>query len=320
MARLRRQVKLNRMDPTSSKTEISHLWPATALAFGCLLAMAACTRPNPASRAPQVGDTAVASVNGQTVWASDVRREAAAQGQIGQSDPLDTASALFHHDLDEVIDQKLLAAEATRRGLADDPQTKRQLAAARARILGDRLVQTMVEQTVSESSIRGLYNEEPKLSRKSDEFHARQIVTATQAEARAVRAQLAAGAAFDKLAMQNSKDAATRFNGGDLGYFTPDAMPPAYGLALKSAKAGDLVGPFQTNAGWVVMKVEDRRQRTAVSLEAARPQIVRFLTYNEVRDLLERLRRQSEVKLLIAPLPKTQAAAAAPPVQPQKKP
>jgi peptidyl-prolyl cis-trans isomerase C len=319
------------MNPTSGKTGNSRACWA-ALAFGCLLALGACGRPAGVNPPPLAGDTAAATVDGQTVWASDVKREAAAQGLIGEGDPLDASSALFHQALDEVIDQKLLAAEATRRKLGDDPQTERRVAAARERILGDRLVENMVEKTVSESSIRGLYAEELKLSRQADEFHARQIVLSNPADAQAVKKLLAAGGSFDTLAMQRSIDAATRFNGGDLGYFTLDVMPPAYADGLKTAKAGDLIGPLQTDAGWVVMKLEDRRLETPVSLEAARPQIVRFLTYNEVRDLLEKLRRRSQVKLLIpapARAPDAErepasatppAAAASPPAQPPKKP
>jgi len=299
------------MNPTSGKAGNDRAPLAAALA-GCLLVLAACGQKPSVSQPPQAGDTAVATVDGQPVWASDVKREAAAQGLIGEGDPLDPSSAPFHQALDEVIDQKLLAAEATRQKLGDDPQTKRRVEAARERILGDMLVERMVEKTVSESSIKGLYDEELKLSKQADEFHARQIVAASQADAAAVKKLLAAGGSFDTLAMQRSVDAATRFNGGDLGYFTLDVMPPAYADALKSAKAGDLIGPFQTDAGWVVMKVEDRRLETPVSLEAARPQIVRFLTYNEVRDLLEKLRRQSQVKLLIPPVAKSPDAAPEP--------
>jgi peptidyl-prolyl cis-trans isomerase C len=311
MARLHRSVMFNPMNPTSGKAGNDRArWIAAAL--GCLMVLTACSKPVATNQPPQPGDTAVASVDGQPVWASDVKREAAAQGMIGEGDPLDPASAMFHQALDEVIDQRLLAAEAIKQKLGDDPQTIRRVEAARERILGDMLVERMVDKTVSESSIKGLYDEELKLSRQADEFHARQIVAANEADAAAVKKLLVAGGSFDNLAMQRSVDAATRFNGGDLGYFTLDVMPPAYADALKSAKAGDLIGPFQTDAGWVVMKVEDRRLETPVSLEAARPQIVRFLTYNEVRDLLEKLRRQSQVKLLIPPAAKSTDVALEP--------
>jgi peptidyl-prolyl cis-trans isomerase C len=109
---------------------------------------------------------------------------------------------------------------------------------------------------------------------------------------------IGAGASFEALAMQRSTDAATRFNGGDLGYFTLDAMPEAYGAALKSAKVGQVVGPFKTDAGFALVQVEDRRPEKPISLEEARPQIVRFLTYDEIRTLLTRLRSAARVQIL----------------------
>ena len=43
----------------------------------------------------------------------------------------------------------------------------------------------------------------------------------------------------------------------------------------------------------------DRRLEQPISLEAARPQIVRFLTYDQIRDLLEKLRSRSKVEVLV---------------------
>ncbi|MBY0513552.1 MAG: peptidyl-prolyl cis-trans isomerase, partial [Gemmataceae bacterium] len=57
--------------------------------------------------------------------------------------------------------------------------------------------------------------------------------------------------------------------------------------ALTGAAAGSTVGPFQTDGGWAILRVEDRRQESPPTLEEARPQILRFLTYDEVRQLLE---------------------------------
>jgi peptidyl-prolyl cis-trans isomerase C len=167
--------------------------------------------------------------------------------------------------------------------------------------MGDMLVETSVEKAVNDNAIRGLYADFQKSSRPAEEFHARQIISPTQADAEADRKLLAAGASFESLAMAKSTDAATRFSGGDLGYFTTDVMPEGYEAALKDAKPGSLVGPFHIDSGWVVMKVEDRRPEEQISLDAARPQIVRFLTYNRVRDLLEDLRKGAKVTVLIPP-------------------
>ncbi|HEX5378732.1 MAG TPA: peptidylprolyl isomerase, partial [Phenylobacterium sp.] len=93
-------------------------------------------------------------------------------------------------------------------------------------------------------------------------------------------------------------------------------------------KVGQVVGPFQIDGGWALVKVEDRRLEQPITLEAARPQIVRFLTYDQVRDLLEKLRGRSKVQTLIKPpqdvpgQPKEPASAPAvtPPPTPAPQP
>ena len=273
------------------------------VAAALCLVLAACNQTGGETRAPEPGDTAVAKINNQTIWASDVKREAVAQGLIGEGEPLDISTDLFHRVLDEVIDQKLLSSEAVKRHLESDPLARRRVAAARERILGDMLVENVVEQAVNDSAIKTLYDEQLKLAKQSQEYHVRQILSASEADADATKKLLSTGASFEALAMERSTDSATRFNGGDLGYLTADVMPDTYAAALKTAQTGQVIGPFKTDAGWVVLKVEDQRLEKPISLDEARPQIVRFLTYDQVRDLLEKLRGQSAVKVLIGPAP-----------------
>ncbi|HEY8616472.1 peptidylprolyl isomerase [Phenylobacterium sp.] len=289
------------------------------------LALGACGREGGGEQPPERGDQAVARVDGRTVWASDVKREAVAQGKIGEGEPLDVSAPLFQQVLEEVVDQKLLAAEALKRKLDKDPVAQRRLAAARDRILGDMLVENVVSDAVNDNAIRGLYQEQLKLAKRSEEIRARQILLASQAEADQVRKLLAAGARFEALAMERSTDAASRFNGGDLGYFTTDVMPPAYDAALRDARVGQVVGPFATEGGFAILKVEDRRLEQPITLEAARPQIVRFLTYDEIRDLLEKLRGKAKVEILVEgeaqrrPPPADAPKPAPAQVQPQAK-
>jgi len=59
-----------------------------------------------------------------------------------------------------------------------------------------------------------------------------------------------------------------------------------------------------------------------ITLEAARAQIVRFLTYDQIRDLLEKLRGRAKVELLVKsdtanqPVPPADAPKSAPPAPP----
>ena len=302
------------------KTATTGVW-GVVIALTVALTLAACGRQEGNEKPPQAGDVAVARIDGKTVWSSDVKREAVAQGLISEGEPLDTSSDLFRRVMDEVVDQKLLAAEALKRKLDRDPVAQRRLAAARERILGDMLVESVVEKAVTPSAIRDLYQEQLRLSKESDEIKARQIVVTSQAEAEQIKKLLAAGASFEALAMERSSDTATRFSGGDIGgYFTLDVMPEPYVAALKEAKPGDLIGPFAVEGGWALVKVEEKRQEAPITFEAARPQIVRFLTYDKVRDLLEKLRATAKVQVLLGKpqdvpgAPREPASAPPPPV------
>jgi len=274
-------------------------WRLSAAVALVALSLAACSPEGATERAPEPGDLAVAKVDGRIVWSSDVKREAVAQGLIGEGEPLEVSSDLFRRVMDEVVDQKLLAAEAQKRKLDKAPAAQRRLAAARERMLADMVVESVVSDAVNDKAVRDLYQEQLKLAKPGEELHARQIVVANPTDAEAIKKLLASGASFEALAMERSTDAATRFNGGDLGYFTPDVMPEAYAAALKTAKTGDLVGPFQVEGGWALLKVEDRRPEAAITIESARPQIVRYLTYDQIRDLLEKLRSRAKIEPLL---------------------
>lgn len=300
------------------------------LALAGVLGLAACGGSGGEDRPPEPGDRAVAEVQNQTIWASDVKREAVAQGLIGEGEPLDVTSDLFRRVLDEVIDQKLLAREAERRGLDNSPLAQRRLEATRERILGDMLVENVVNGAISDQAVETLYREQLRLAQTSEEIRVRLILSRTRQEADAVLGILGQGATFEAVAMERSIDEATRFSGGDLGYSTVDVMPQAYANALRDAAAGSTVGPFQTEGGWAVLRVEDRRRESPPTLEQARPQIVRYLTYEGVRQLLEELRGKAEVEVLLsaeegraqepASAPAAPARAAAPAATPAAPP
>lgn len=263
------------------------------------MTVAGCSRGGGDDRPPQPGDRAVARVQDGTIWASDVKREAVAQGLVGEGEPLDVTSELFRRVLDEVIDQKLLAREAEHRGLDNSVLAQRRLDATRERILGDMLVENVVNGQISDQAVQRLYQEQLRLARTSEEIRVRLILSRTREEADAVIGILAQGSSFEAVAMERSVDEATRFSGGDLGYSTLDVMPRAYADALRDKSAGSTVGPFQTEGGWAVLRVEDRRKESPPTLDQARPQIVRYLTYEGVRQLLEELRGKAKIDNLL---------------------
>lgn len=116
------------------------------------------------------------------------------------------------------------------------------------------------------------------------------------------------------MAAQRSVDDATRYSGGDLGYSTLDVLPDAYAAAVRGQAPGVVVGPVQGQGGWAVLRIEDRRLEAPPTLDQARPLIVRYLTYEGVRQLLEQLRGKAAVEVFINPVRKPAQNSAKPPV------
>jgi len=278
-------------------------WRLAAALAACALALSACSEKGVPDKAPAPGDQAVAKVLGHTVWASDVKREAVAQGLIGEGEPLDASSDLFRKVLDEVVDQKLLASEATRRKLDKDPAAQRRLAAARDRALENLLVESVVGRAVTPEAENSLYQEFLTNRTPSEEIRIRQILLATEADADQVKKLLAGGASFDAVALERSKDDATRYKGGDMGPQTTDSLPEAIANAVRGVKVGQLIGPVQVDGGWALLRVDDRHPEAPPAFDAVKPQIIRFLTYDQVKDLVLRLRGKARIETLLAPPP-----------------
>ena len=264
-----------------------------------VLTVGACNKTQISDSPPEPGDVAVAKIEDHTIWSSDVRAEAVAQGQIGPGEPLDMTSDLFQRTLQEVIDQRLLAKAARDKGLDKSLSAQRRLQAAQDRILGDMLVENSIDRDIDEKAVKSQYDDQVKLARTSEEIRTRIILLKTKDDADATLKQVQGGAVFEAVAMEKSLDQATRFNGGDMGYFTTDIMPQAYKDVLTTAKVGDTVGPVQTDGGWAILRVEDRRPEQLPTLEEERPVIMRYLVYNQVAGLLKNLRDNAKVDMLI---------------------
>jgi peptidyl-prolyl cis-trans isomerase C len=89
------------------------------------------------------------------------------------------------------------------------------------------------------------------------------------------RAKIAAGADMGKLAREVSDDPSAAANGGSLGWFSEKDMDPAFSAAAFAlAKAGDLSPPVQSQFGWHVIRLDDKRQPATQSYEEARDTIM----------------------------------------------
>ena len=246
----------------------------------------------------RLGDTAVASVDGTTIYLSDVERAATAQKLIEPGTGLKPGDPVFQQMLDELIDQRLMALAALRQSLDQSDEAQRRLAVSRERILSSILVEQHLQKTVNDDTIQKMFEAQDALRDRGDEIRARHILVKTEAEIKAAAARLTAGEPFGAVATELSIDRASRENAGDLGYFTADMLTMDFTRVAFSTPTETTSAPFQTEFGWHIVEVLDRRKARQPTFEQMRGEIVNFMTYDEIQKLVKDLRGKGEVSLL----------------------
>ena len=243
-------------------------------------------------------DPIVARVNGTKLYASDVDLTAQEQGLVDEGVSLPKIDERYDGILEELIDQRLLALDAENSGLARDRNAKIRLATARERVLGNMRVEHHLRDTVNETTIRRMYEEQSKLAARGDEVRARHILVEEKAKAEELLKALEAGKDFAALAIENSIDEGSADGGGDLGYFTQDMLDAAFTRPIFNAGKGERLGPIKSQFGWHIIEVLDQRPAQQPNFETLKPQIANFMTFDAIQSLLKDLRDNSDIEIL----------------------
>lgn len=280
--------------------------PGGVTSWVILAALAACSGPSQGDGQPDLpGDAAsavAAMVNGEPIYRTDVEIEAVARGLVLTGAGLQEEEEAYRQVLDQLVDQKLMAQEALRLGLDEDPAGRRRLEMARERILGNLLVESLVAQVVTDDMIDRMYAEQVRLQQVNDVVSVAHILVATRQEAEDLRQRIEAGEAFEGLVAGFSLDGATRMEQGDLGYVSPNQLPDPFPVVIADTPVGSVSAPFETDRGWHILTVNDRRTQPPQTRDEMRPELATFLTLNEVSRLLRQLRTGAAIeKPAVAP-------------------
>jgi hypothetical protein len=106
-------------------------------------------------------------------------------------------------------------------------------------------------------------------------------VAKAKVEAEKIAAALKGGADFAKLAAEKSQDPGSKSNGGLIDYFGRGSMVPEFEKYAFSAKVGEISSPIQTDFGFHVIRVEDRKPASDKKLEEAQDDIAQILIAQE---------------------------------------
>lgn len=181
--------------------------------------------------------------------------------------------------------QKIAARNAISEGLANSDAVQQRLAYQKEKILHNIWVAEQVHARVTENDIRAYFDTyvAPELAKQNEnveEVQARHILVATQGEAETVIKRLEKGEGFAALAGELSLGPSAS-RGGDLGYFLAEEMVQAFSDAAFALQPGGLSAPVETEFGWHVIRLEDRRVVPPPTFEDLSEQIRAFLEQQE---------------------------------------
>ena len=248
-----------------------------------------------AAAAANAQDQVIAKVNGKTITETDMKL---AESEIG-SDLGSLPSATRRRVLVEfLIENQLFADAAEGQRLASASAFNERMQYWRRRALRDAYFDTTVKGTINEVEARRYYESQFGGMRAEEEVRARHILVDSKDKAREVYEKLVHGSDFAQLAREYSKDAGTRDQGGDLGFFTRGQMVPPFEEAAFSLKKGEMSEPFQTQFGWHIVKVDERRQRAAPSFEDMRQRVVAALIHKKAQQVAGDLRGKAQIEYI----------------------
>ena len=261
-----------------------------------LLAIGACSQEKGAKSAAQPStEPAAATVNGTPISQKTVDMVAKQGVAAGRPDTPESRKAI----VDRLALQMVIAQEAIRKGLDKSPEVAEQIDTVKQTILANAFVQDLIKNSpVTDDMLKAEY-ERIKATITGNEYKARHILVAKEAEAKDIIAKLKKNpGAFEKLAMEKSMDAGSKARGGDLGWFDTSRMVPEFGAAVGKLEKGKFTEePVKTQFGYHVILLEDSKPIEAPPLDAVKPQLSQQLQQQNVMKQLDALKAAAKIEV-----------------------
>lgn len=290
-------------NPPAFRHPIAALLVGVALAVAPLPALAQDAAPaeapaTPAEATPAPAavtpDTVVATVGDETITEADLAFAAEdLQQELGQMPPQDRRAFL----VTVLIDMKVMANAARDRQMDQSDVFKRRQAYLEERALRRAFFAEEIAAGVTPEALQTAYDEVVASFEPQDEVHARHILVATEESAAAIKAELEAGKSFEDLAKEKSTDPSAKQNGGDLGFFSRGMMVKPFEDAAFALAPGETSEPIQSDFGWHVIRVEEKRQSEPPALDAIRQQLQQQVLFQTFEATVAKLKAETTIDI-----------------------
>jgi peptidyl-prolyl cis-trans isomerase C len=240
-------------------------------------------------------DSVVARVNGKTITEADMKLAEAEIGSDVGTLPEPTKRRVL---VEFLIENQLFADAAEGQNLASGAAFNERLQYWRRRALRDAYFDTTVRNTINEAEARKLYEGMVGAAKPEEEVSARHILVESKDKARDLYEKLAHGSDFAQLAKEHSKDPGSKEQGGQLGFFTRGQMVPQFEEAAFKLGKGEVGEPFQSQFGWHIVRVDDRRQRPVPRFEAIKERMVADMIHKKAQQIAGDLRGKAQIEYI----------------------
>ncbi len=244
----------------------------------------------------------LATVNGKKITTEDAERF------IRATNPQQSLATVSDADkkiiTDRLIERQLFINAAKKAGVENDPEYQKALAIAKDELMINQWMKKQYDATVvSDGEAKEFYEKNKAQFQKPAQVHARHIlIKGDEAAAKKIIEELkglkgdALKEKFIALAKEKSEGPSGP-KGGDLGYFSPKQMVPAFDKAAFALKKGEITtAPVKTQFGYHVIYVEDKKDATTVPYEKVKGQIVQNLKQTQFRKMLEKSAKELKSK------------------------
>jgi peptidyl-prolyl cis-trans isomerase C len=193
--------------------------------------------------------------------------------------------------MDQIVQQTVLSqqdsGEETRRVRIALENERRALMAA-------QVIEGLVSSAVTDDAVQEIYEQTYLQAEQAEEFNASHILVESEEEAAAIVDELNGGADFAEVARAKSTGPSGP-NGGQLGWFAAGMMVPEFQTAVEELEVGAISGPVQTQFGWHVIILNEKRTKEAPALDAVRGEIENQLSQQAVTQKIDELTNAAEV-------------------------
>jgi peptidyl-prolyl cis-trans isomerase C len=241
-------------------------------------------------------DAPIAVVDGEAITVADLR-DLFASVTAGAPNPPPLDAGTYEGLREYLVGRALIVKAAEADDLTDDPEVAAALSRQRDDLLAQFYMARQIGEAVDEEAIVAEYEREIAAMEPVEEVRASHILVPTQEQAQALREEIEGGADFADVAREHGTDG-TKASGGDLGWFTRERMVAPFAEAAFAMEPGALSQPVQTQFGWHLIRLADRREQPKPSLEQLRPQITERLSRAAAEAAIESLRADAEIVLV----------------------